>query len=430
MGLLTRSAAAAALVHSEYRQSFYLHLQFLTHPAAALVYAQAPQVARTCPASDSAICYSLNIPDETASSGTGDIFFRMESPTTHEWVALGQGNGMTGSHIFIMYLSADGSNVTVSPRLGVGRVEPEVTTDTQIELLEGSGVQDGIMTANVRCGNCESWEGGSMDFSSGNGNWIFASKAGTPIQDDDVAADVSYHDNRGSFEWDFTTARGGSEVNPFLSSAATTNTEGTADSSAASGGMMSVPSSSIIMAHAVLACLSVAFVLPIGGILIRVARLSSGVVIHQAIQGLGLLMFIAAFGLGAYYATNANYWYDAHPRLGTAIFAMMIFQPVFGWLHHSSFKKVHKRTWSSWLHLTFGRAVILLGIINGGLGLRLGGVSTGAIIGYSVAAGIMGLAYIAAIIFGEMRRTKDIQRRRSDDTRGSGNTLEKSELSR
>ena len=58
---------------------------------------------------------------------------------------------MANSRIFVVYTSADGGNVTVSGRKGVGHVMPMVDSDTDVALLEGSGVEGGIMTANVRC---------------------------------------------------------------------------------------------------------------------------------------------------------------------------------------------------------------------------------------------------------------------------------------
>lgn len=59
---------------------------------------------------------------------------------------------MRNSNIFIIYADSSGSNVTLSPRLGEGEVEPEFNPDAQVSLLEGSGIADGVMTANVRCG--------------------------------------------------------------------------------------------------------------------------------------------------------------------------------------------------------------------------------------------------------------------------------------
>jgi hypothetical protein len=58
---------------------------------------------------------------------------------------------MKGANIFVMYADASGSNVTLSPRLGVGHVEPESDTTANVTLLDGSGISNGIMTANVKC---------------------------------------------------------------------------------------------------------------------------------------------------------------------------------------------------------------------------------------------------------------------------------------
>lgn len=59
---------------------------------------------------------------------------------------------MRDSNIFIIYADSTGSNITLSPRLGKGEFEPEFNSDAQVSLLEGSGIANGIMTANVRCG--------------------------------------------------------------------------------------------------------------------------------------------------------------------------------------------------------------------------------------------------------------------------------------
>ena len=58
---------------------------------------------------------------------------------------------MSGSNMFVVYTSADGKNVTLSPRSSSGYDMPTLNSDVQVELLEGSGVSNGIMTANVKC---------------------------------------------------------------------------------------------------------------------------------------------------------------------------------------------------------------------------------------------------------------------------------------
>lgn len=58
---------------------------------------------------------------------------------------------MRNSNIFIIYPDASGSNVTLSARLGLGEFEPQYNSKAQVSLLEGSGISNGKMTANIRC---------------------------------------------------------------------------------------------------------------------------------------------------------------------------------------------------------------------------------------------------------------------------------------
>lgn len=60
---------------------------------------------------------------------------------------------MAGAAIFVMY--ADGNNnVTISGRAGKGHVQPQLDSTLQagLTLLEGSGIVNGRMVANVHCG--------------------------------------------------------------------------------------------------------------------------------------------------------------------------------------------------------------------------------------------------------------------------------------
>ena len=109
------------------------------------------QIAKYCPSDSGGICYRLNVPEQTASSGNGDIFFQIQGPSTKQWIAVGQGTGMTGANIFVIYADGSGTNVTLSPRLGKGHFQPLFNSEAQVFLLEGSGIANGQMTANVRC---------------------------------------------------------------------------------------------------------------------------------------------------------------------------------------------------------------------------------------------------------------------------------------
>lgn len=56
-------------------------------------------------------------------------------------------------------------------------------------------------------------------------------------------------------------------------------------------------------------------------------------------------------------------------------------------------------------------------MINGGLGLLLAGVATSYMIAYGVCAGVMGLLYIASIIYGEMKRKRNVSPAYEDSQR-------------
>lgn len=268
---------------------------------------------------------------------------------------------MAGSNIFVVYTSADGQNVTVSPRLGVGHVEPQHNSDAQIEILGGSGVSNGMMTANVRCSSCNNWSGGSMDFSTNSASWIHASKSGQPMNSDDVAADISIHDNAAPFDWNMANAKGGNSVNPFAATTGTTsstagnNTAGSGDASFSNSGAPfggdRALGERIQRAHGVLASIAFVAFFPIGGILIRVADFSGLVWIHAAVQTFAYAIYIAAFGLGVYLATEEDYLSNHHPIIGIVLFCVLFFQPLTGFLHHRLFKKHAGRTaWYVSLH--------------------------------------------------------------------------------
>jgi hypothetical protein len=67
------------------------------------------------------------------------------------WIGLGQGEQMSGANIFMIYADAAGTNVTLSPRLGTGNQQPNSDTTAEATLLDGSGISNNMMVANVRC---------------------------------------------------------------------------------------------------------------------------------------------------------------------------------------------------------------------------------------------------------------------------------------
>ena len=63
--------------------------------------------------SSAEICGDV-IPD----SSSEDVYVQITAPTAAGWAGFGFGNRMRGALIFVIYSSADGKNVTLSPRIG------------------------------------------------------------------------------------------------------------------------------------------------------------------------------------------------------------------------------------------------------------------------------------------------------------------------
>lgn len=256
-----------------------------------------------------------------------------------------------------------------------------------------------------------------QNFQSSSASWIYAALSGDPINSNDVTERISYHNENDVFNWDFSQAKGGSAVNPFLATDGTTSTPTSSTTTQASSSSEK-RTTMLILIHAFLASIAWLIIFPLGGILIRLFNFSGVVWVHAGLQALGWLVFIAAVGLGIYNAIDLGFLSTRHVILGLVVFCLFALQPLFGLLHHLRFKKTGARGIWSFIHIWIGRVAIILAMVNGGLGLADAKTWRPKwTIAYSVVAGVFGLAYIASIVFGETRRAKKIESERSDSDR-------------
>lgn len=93
-------------------------------------------------------------------------------------------------------------------------------------------------------------------------------------------------------------------------------------------------------------------------------------------------------------------------RLGVIVCVLMILQPVLGWLHHMHFVKFGKRGAVSHVHLWYGRLLMLLGIVNGGVGLQFSAAPSQFVAAYSVVAAVVSIVYLVGMSFGIAKRRK------------------------
>ncbi|KAF9892139.1 hypothetical protein FE257_002545 [Aspergillus nanangensis] len=354
------------------------------------------------PPGQNAITYSVNIPQSTVSSNSGPLYVQLKSTTPLQWFAWGQGSLMKGANLFVVYASSAGTNVTVSPRLGlVEHVEPTYNAHAQVSLLDGSGIRDGVITANIRCDSCITWQGGSADLHSSASPWVWAVRYGSALDSDSVSFPITIHDFSGVAELDLQRAVGGTSANPFL--AGNTSTNGSSGVTITTTNTTSGSIQKRRIAHSVI--MTVVFVVLFPGIALLLHVFPSGkmVQIHAGLQLVTLAFAIAGMGVGISLAKSLGLIGNYHPVIGmVAVPALILFQPAMGLLQHRYFHRTGKKGVFAYLHRWFGRCIILLGVINGGLGLHLARTTTatgplGAIIPYSVLVGVLGVFYILAI---------------------------------
>ncbi|RAQ70845.1 cellobiose dehydrogenase [Aspergillus flavus] len=358
------------------------------------------------PPGQSFISYSVNIPQTTASSGSGPIYIQLISTQELQWFAWGQGSRMQGANIFAVYASHDGNNVTVSPRLGVEHVEPTYNSQAQISVLAGSGISNGVMTANIRCDSCLAWPGGSENPNSSASPWVWAVKYGQLLNSDSLSQPITIHDASGVAVLDLQKATGGASDNPFLASN-NSNSAGQALTIFDTGNIASRR-----VAHAVLMILVFVIFFPSFALMLHTGAHSRIVDIHAFFQLFTLALAISGFGIGISLAKALHLTGTYHPIIGmVAVPALILFQPAMGFLQHRYFHRTGKKSVFAYLHRWFGRSIIVLGIVNGGLGFHLARNVTstapvGAIIAYSVVAGIVGLVYALVVIVLPLRKQR------------------------
>lgn len=217
---------------------------------------------------------------------------------------------MAGSLILMAYSSSSGKNVTVSPRIATGHSEPVYNPDIKIEALDGTGlVNDARYVFNGRCSNCRSWTGGSIDVTSKNQSFLYATGPDGDINSDSPDASVKMHLTYGNFKLDMVHATSAGAV-PVIPTSNSTSSVATTQG-------LSVEGKRDIAAqiHAVIMVFCFVGLFPFG---ILVLRLGNWVRWHAVNQGLAMIGVIIGFGLGVHVSSFYNRVSYSEAILGTS----------------------------------------------------------------------------------------------------------------
>lgn len=177
-----------------------------------------------------------------------------------------------------------------------------------------------------------------------------------------------------------------------------------------SDGDSSGSSTSMLIAHGFLMSFAFLIFFPFFAILVRMPSISISVSkVHAPLQLFTLAVATAGMGLGIKLGVSGDLMKNAHPIIGLVVMGLLLlFQPAQGILQHLHFKRTGGKSILAYTHRWLGRFLIILGMVNGGLGISLSGVGQpgtprGAIIAYSVIAGVVGGVYVGALILLAMR---------------------------
>ncbi|OAA69322.1 Carbohydrate-binding domain family 9-like protein [Akanthomyces lecanii RCEF 1005] len=341
-------------------------------------YASATSVSY-CTGDANDICYSWGV--ASASGSSQSLLLQIEASTKYQWVALGTGSRMSGSDMFVIYQDGSG-NVTLSPRKGSGHNTPGYGGLTAVALAAGSGVAKGKMTASIDCGSCA-----GVDL-TGSDSWIGAWKTGGALDATDVSANIGMHDGTDQFTINLAKATMDSGNNSLsTNSGASTTSDSSSNTVSGDGASRNV----LVYSHRIL--MSVVFIIgyPLGGLLMP---LMGKWILHASWQVVMILAMCAGFAVGEIASDRLGMWFnEPHVQLGTIICAMMSFQVALGWMHHRNYAKYQRRSWVSYCHIWYGRALIIVGIVNGGIGLKVSRAPMSQVVAYSVVAAIVFALY-------------------------------------
>jgi len=258
-----------------------------------------------------------------------------------------------------------------------------------------------------------------MDFKSTTSSWIWAYRSGQAIRSNDISANLQQHSQYGTMSLNLQSATGGSSTNPFVGVAAsqgtTTNTgsnnnnnnndTGSTNNSSNTSGSKS-RSAMILTAHGIVMGVAFAVLYPLGAISIRLLSFRSLVWLHAGWMAFTYLIVLVGMGLGIYIAKNKELVSTPHATIGLVVVAALILQPITGFIHHKAYKQTGGPTKVSPVHVWWGRVIVTLGIVNGGLGLKLVGNTRNGEIAYGVVAGVMWITWMAVVIFKTTRTSK------------------------
>jgi H+/Cl- antiporter ClcA len=152
--------------------------------------------------------------------------------------------------------------------------------------------------------------------------------------------------------------------------------------------------------HAVATTAAFVLLMPAGIIFLRV--LPENVRWHWINQSLALGLAVVGGGIGIYLSSMFNKsksYNSSHQILGLLAIGFMFVQWILGFWHHHLYRKTQQTSRYGPIHRWFGRGVMVLAIVTGGIGLTWSYASTRVVIGYVIAVVVLMVAVIVSLVW-------------------------------
>lgn len=344
----------------------------------------------------------------TVNPNNHDLWFRLSAPSMYSWVAIGTGNQMENSNMFVAYEGAKDNTITLSSRKSTGNNEPSYMNvglqsvsiaDKKDPHSGESSIHDDTYFINGYLPNGTA----KYNIDPESINWfIFAvGPQGHDPRTDAKDGPLRRHAWYGSFQVDMKQAHGTSM--PLLGTKAAgigTKSSQKTDHDFSSAG------------HAFVMGLCFAIILPLGVLFLRVME---SVKLHMFAQSFGLFLAVVGTFSGLYvsrsYNRSKNYS-NPHQIVGIIIFLLIIVQWVFGFLHHRTYKRTQLPTWMIKPHkFVIGPLVMVLGIVNVAFGFRFAVSGQDNLFYVPIVIAVVILMVVAITlkkVFAKKRRNKNV----------------------
>ena len=145
---------------------------------------------------------------------------------------------------------------------------------------------------------------------------------------------------------------------------------------------------------------------------------------HWINQATASAAAFVGLGVGIYLSTIYNQsksFNSAHQVIGIILIIGLAVQLFLGYFHHRIYKQTQRSTFYAFIHRCFGQIIIIVAVVNGGIGLSFASNNQG-LVAYIILAIVVMVIYVGTLAFNRLRISKKKNGHTFEPYRGQGAT--------